>query len=321
MAAAAGLVLLATACGDAKESIVVTGSSTVEPISIAVSEKFVAANDDVQIVVDGPGTGDGFELFCDGDADVNDASSKIKPEQVQACEANGVEFIELQIGYDGIAIVTNRENTTVDCLDFADLYALTGPESQRIGSWDDAAPLAESLGSTTTLPDAPLDIVGPGEESGTFVSYVELVIEPFSETRGQPATTRPDYQSTSDDNVIIQGVLGSESSLGWVGYAFARETDEVRTIAVSREPGGPCVQPTDETIADGTYPIARPLFIYVNKERADENPRLRAWVDFYLSDEGLRSVAEVGYVQLSPEAAEATRQVWSSRTTGPQEIQ
>ncbi len=106
-----------------------------------------------------------------------------------------------------------------------------------------------------------------------------------------------------------------------MGYAFARETDDVKTIAVAREPGGECVQPTDETIADGTYPISRPLFIYVNKERAEENPHLAAWVDFYLSDEGMASVSSVGYVPLAPDDLAATRAVWASRTTGAQEIQ
>jgi phosphate transport system substrate-binding protein len=300
---------------------VVTGSSTVEPISIAVSEKFAASNRDVQLVVDGPGTGDGFELFCSGDADVNDASSKIRPEQIAKCDENGIEFIELQIAVDGIAVLGNRQNDAVECLSLADLYALTGPESQGIENWEDANELASELGSTTTLPDAPLHVVGPGEESGTFASYVELVIEKYNEERGQDATTRPDYQSTADDNVIIQGILGSQTALGWVGYAFARETDDVKTIAVAREPGGECVQPTDETIADGTYPISRPLFIYVNKERAEENPHLAAWVDFYLSDEGMASVSSVGYVPLAPDDLAATRAVWASRTTGAQEIQ
>ena len=298
----------------------VTGSSTVEPISIAVSEKFAANNDGVQLVVDGPGTGDGFELFCDGDADVNNASSKIRPEQVESCAENGIEFIELQIAVDGIAVLGNRANDQVECLNLADLYALVGPESQGIDKWTDAMPLASELGSRTKLPDKPLHIVGPGEESGTFTSFVELVIERFNEERGQDATTRPDYQSTADDNVIIQGILGSETSLGWVGYAFAREAADVKTIAVASEPGGECVQPTDETIADGTYPIARPLFIYVNRARAEENPHLAAWVDLYLSDEGMASVSDVGYVRLSPDDLAATREVWASRTTGPLEI-
>jgi phosphate transport system substrate-binding protein len=312
-------LLAASGCTARFESIVVSGSSTVEPISISVSEKWVARNDDAQIVVDGPGTGDGFELFCDGVIDVNDASSRIKPEQEESCAASGVEFIELQIGNDGIALMTHAGNDRIDCLNFADLYALLGPESRGVDRWSDAGELAAELGSDTDLPDARLDIFGPGEESGTFSSFVELVIEEHNEARGQDATTRPDYQSSSDDNVIIQGIQGADTSLGWVGYAFAHEATGARTIPIAAAPGDECVAPSSETIADGTYPVARPLFIYVNKARAAENASLTSWVDYYLSDEGQQSVSEVGYVSLAPAQLDETRRIWAARETGAHE--
>lgn len=318
--AAIGLCIVA-GCGSGKDSIVVTGSSTVEPIAIAVSEKFATNNSDAQIVVDGPGTGDGFLLFCQGDADVNNASSKIKPEQVDECADNGIEFIELHIGNDGIAVMTNPANDSVDCVNLADLYALTGPESQGVNSWSAAQRLASQLGSATVLPDVALDVVGPGEESGTFVSYVELVIEHFADERGQDATTRPDYQSSADDNVIITGLQGSSTGLGWVGYAFAREATGVKILGVADGAGEDCVVPTDDSIADGTYAIARPLFIYVNKQRAEANPALASWVDYFLSDEGSDAVSEVGYVALPADQLELTRQVWQQRETGPQEVE
>ena len=299
--------------GDLSGSINVSGSSTVEPISIAVAERFGEEHPDVDISVDGPGTGDGFELFCQGETDINDASSKIKPEQVEACESNGIEFVELQIGNDGIAIMTNEANDAVSCLSLADLYALTGPESQGFDNWSDAQELATELGSDTELPDAPLDIVGPGEESGTFASYVELVIEEFNEDRGQEATTRPDYQASADDNVIIQGIQGSDTSLGWVGFAFAQGADGVKTLEV--DGGDGCVDDTPETIADGSYPISRPLFIYVNPAKAEENPALAAYVDYYL-DDAISAVSDVGYVDLSDETLGETRERWESRTTG-----
>ncbi|HEX7096821.1 MAG TPA: phosphate ABC transporter substrate-binding protein PstS family protein [Acidimicrobiales bacterium] len=345
-AAVVGLSLVAAACGDDSDeettastqpsasetnsttapsgsgglsgTVVVSGSSTVEPISIRVSEKFRQDNPDVDVSVDGPGTGDGFELFCNGETDINDASSKVKPEQEQACAENGIEFIELQIGNDGISVMTNTANDAVECLSFADLYALIGPESQGFDNWSDAQALAAELGSTTQFPDAPLDIVGPGEESGTFSSFVELVIENFNEDRGQDATTRPDYQSSADDNVIIQGIEGSDTSLGWVGFAYAKEAANVKILPIAEEPGGECIEPTDETIADSSYPISRPLFIYVNKAKAETNPALAAYVDFYLSDAGIASVSEVGYVELSPADLEATRAVWEAREVGPQ---
>ena len=307
------LALLAGACASDTETVVVSGSSTVEPISIAVAERFSDQRPSVSISVDGPGTGDGFELFCDGLTDINDASSKIKPEQIEDCEANGVDFVELQIANDGIAILTGEANDEVECLTFADLYALTGPESQGVDRWDDAEALAAELGSATDLPDAPLDIVGPGEESGTFASYIELVIEEFNEDRGADATTRPDYQASGDDNVILQGVQGSATSLGWVGFAFAFEADGVKVLEV--DGGDGCVAPTAESIADGSYPVSRPLFIYVNAGKAEENPVLTDFVDVYL-DEAITSVSEVGYVDLADEDLAATRARWATRTTG-----
>jgi phosphate transport system substrate-binding protein len=226
-----------------------------------------------------------------------------------------VEFIELQVGNDGISMMTNEANDAIDCVTLADIYALTGPESQGVDNWSDAQDLATELGSTTELPDAPLDVVGPGEESGTFSSFVELVIEEFNEDRGEDATTRPDYQASGDDNVIIQGIQGSETSFGWVGFAFAKEAEGVKILDV--DGGDGCVTPDDATIADGSYPVSRPLFIYVNKAKAEENPALAAWVDYYLG-EGIGAVSEVGYVDLSDEDLEATRSLWEARTTGAQ---
>jgi len=301
------------ASGDLSGTIVVSGSSTVEPISIAVAERFAEANPGVDISVDGPGTGDGFELFCQGETDINDASSKIKDEQIEACESNGIEFVELQIGNDGIAMMTNTANDAVTCLTLADIYALVGPESQGFSSWSDAQELATELGSTTELPDAPLDVTGPGEESGTYASFVELVIEEFNEDREQEAQTRPDYQASADDNVIIQGIQGSDTSFGWVGFAFAREAEDVKVLEV--DGGDGCVAPTDETIADNSYPVSRPLFIYVNPAKADENPALAAFVDFYL-DDAIDAVSEVGYVDLAEDDLSATQERWTSRTAG-----
>ena len=295
-------------------SVVISGSSTVEPISADIGDRFDDANPGVEMSVDGPGTGDGFELFCNGEIDINDASSKVKDEQIEACEANGIEFIELQIGNDGIAMMTNTANEAVECLTTADIYALVGPESQGVENWSEANELSSELGGEGALPDAPLSVVGPGEESGTFSSFVELVIEEFNEDRGQDATTRPDYQASPDDNVIIQGIQGSDTSFGWVGFAFAREAEGVKVLEV--DGGDGCVAPTDETIADSSYPVSRPLFIYVNKAKAEENEALAEFVDFYLSDEGIAAVSEVGYVDLGAEQLEETRARWDARTTG-----
>jgi phosphate transport system substrate-binding protein len=325
------MTMLAAACGDddnggdaspgtdtVSGDVSISGSSTVEPISIRVAELFNDVEPGVNVDVDGPGTGDGFELFCQGTTDISDASRAIKDSEIEACESAGIEFVEIRVAIDGIAVLTNPANEAVSCLTFGDMYALVGPESQGFGNWSDGQPIATELGSDTQLPDVPLAITAPGEESGTFDTFVEIALEDIAEERGQEdATTRPDYSSQADDNQIIAGITGSESSFGWVGYAFAVENEgAVKPIEI--DGGDGCVAPTDETIADGSYPLARPLFIYVNVAKAEENPALAAYVDYYLSD-GIEAATEVGYVALPDDQLQESVDAWESRETGTRE--
>ncbi|HYO42942.1 MAG TPA: substrate-binding domain-containing protein [Candidatus Limnocylindrales bacterium] len=295
-------------------SIFVTGSSTVEPISTGVAEAMKAANADFNFTVEGPGTGDGFKKFCAGEADIADASRAIKDEEAKACADAGIEYVELKIAIDGMSVLTSVNNTAVACLSFPDLYALMGPESTGFAKWSDGAAIAKELGSNTVLPDADLKITGPGEESGTFDSFVELALAKIAEARGKEPNTRPDYTASANDNAIIDGIAGSDTSLGWVGFAFAEENkDKVGEIQVSKEANGTCVAPTPETIADGSYPLSRPLFIYVNKAKAAENAAIGAYVDFYLAEGTIATVLEtVPYVNLAPEALAETRAAWDA---------
>lgn len=326
-----GLPVVLVACGGGANDtgdeasgtggkIVISGSSTVLPISQRVAEIWEEGGSSTVVDVDGPGTGDGFKLFCDGETDISDASRPIKPEEAEACRANGVEFVELKVGFDGLAVMTNPANETVECLSFEDMYALVGPESQGFSNWSDAQTLAAELGSTTSLPDAPLEITAPGPESGTYDSLVELVIAGIGEERAEAGKlsadeaeqTRPDYSSQSNDNVIIQAIEGSNSSFGWVGFAYAQEAgDQVKLLDVAND-DGECVAATPETIADGSYPLSRALYIYVNTSKASENPALGEFVSFFLGD-GLAAVEEVGYVSLPDEQIRATQQAWDDR--------
>jgi phosphate transport system substrate-binding protein len=293
----------------------ISGSSTVQPISQAVAEAFNATQPGVAITVDGPGSGDGFQLFCAGDTDISDASRPISDEEVQACVDNGIDYVELKVAIDGLSVLTSiKDSTGLTCLSYADLYALTGPESEGIDNWRDAQSLATELGSTTTLPDAPLEISGPGEESGTYDYFVEQIVGAFAEDRGQEEQTRKDYNSSPNDNVIIEGVAGSDTSLGWVGFAYAEENlDKVRFFEVAEEPDA-CVAPTKETIASNEYPLSRDLFIYVNTSKAAENPALVAYVDYYLADGTIAAANEtVGYVDLAPEVLAESRSAWEAR--------
>ena len=300
--------------GGASGTVDISGSSTVAPVSTRVAELLEAVNADIVVNVDGPGTGDGFALFCEGTTDISDASRPIKAEEAETCEAAGIEFIELKVAIDGLAVMTSGDNDAVECLTFPDLYALSGPESQGIDNWNDAEALAGELGSSTDLPDLAFSMSAPGEESGTYDTYVELVIEEFNEDRGEDAVSRPDYQSSADDNVIIQGITGAEGSFGWVGYAYAREAEGVKMLEI--DGGDGCVAPTDDTIASGEYPLARDLYIYVNTAKLAENPAIQEYVDFYVSDDGIAAVPEVGYVSLADDALEATRAVWESGEIG-----
>ena len=200
-----------------------------------------------------------------------------------------------------------------ECLDFADLYALTGPEADGFTNWSDAQDLASELGSTTELPDTELTVAGPGEESGTYDSYVELVIEEFNEDRGVDAAARTDYLSSPNDNVIVENLSSADGSLGWVGFAFYIEnTDVLSAFQVSNVAEGvECTDPNPETIASGEYPLSRDLFIYVNNEKAAESGSLQAYVDLYLGD--LYDCAtQAGYVALNDEALAETVATWEA---------
>jgi phosphate transport system substrate-binding protein len=304
--------------------LAISGSSTVQPITSRVAEKFQQQNGDISISVDGPGTTDGFALFCKGETDINDASRPIDAEEeVPECEKNGVDFIELKIAIDGLTVMTNPANEDVACLDFKGLYSLLGPESKGFTNWSDANDLAEKVGSTTApFPDLPLVVTGPGQESGTWGSFIDFVIKPIAEEQGLPEdqyVTRPDYQASANDNVILQGIEGSPSSLGWVGYAYYKEAgDQVKAIAVDSGESG-CVEPTDSTIESKTYPLSRDLFFYVNATKLDSNDALKSFVDFYLSDEGLASVEEVGYLHEPDDILSTTQQIWDDQEVGTHE--
>ena len=310
-------------------TIEVSGSSTVFPIVQKQAEEFGDANPGVAISVDGPGSGDGAALFCDGAIPIGNASRAYKDSELETCAANGIEFIEILRGIDGISVITSANNDAVECVSFNQLYALLSEDATGFESWADANALLAEMGSTAAeLPDAPLAIFGPGEESGTFDSFGEIVMEEVAggdtgldvEARAYTESIRPDYTSSGNDNVIIEGIASSDTSLGWVGFAFASEAaeaGEAKLLAVSVEddPAG-CILPTAETIADASFPISRPLYTYVNAAWAAEDPAVAAFVDYMMSDTGLESVTAVGYIDLAPADQELAQQVWADRVTG-----
>ena len=329
LAGLAVLALASAACGDdggdgdpsaaagLTGSISISGSSTVEPISVGVAELFNEPNPDVDITVEGPGTGDGFQLFCQGEIDIADASRVIDEEdEVPACEEAGIEYVELEVALDGITVMVNSASS-IECLSTADLYAIFGPESEHINSTTDANALSREVGGEGTMPSQDLEVTAPGEESGTYDAFIELSgIPDLAVEHGvaeeDSEALRPGYQSSPNDNVIIQAMEGSPNSIGFVGFAFAEEAgDAIKEVGI--DAGDGCITPTAETIADGSYPLSRSLFIYPNVQTAGEEEAVKAFVDYYLTEDGLvLAVEQKGYIPLPTERQDATRSAWES---------
>jgi phosphate transport system substrate-binding protein len=280
----------------------VDGSSTVFPITEAVAEEFMQEEPRVRVTVGVSGTGGGFAKFLRGETDINDASRPIKPSELEVAEANDIEFIELPVAYDGIAIVTNPANDWVDCLTTEELERIWGPGSE-IDNWSQVR---------EGFPDREIALYGPGTASGTYDYFTEAIA-------GESGASRSDFSASEDDNVLVQGVAGDPNALGFFGLAYYEENaDQLELLGV--DDGDPtngegCVQPTAETVGSGTYqPLARPEFIYVNAERADD-PAVSAFVEFYLQN-APELVREVGYVPLSAEAYNLALERFRNRTTG-----
>src|SRR6266508_4054853 len=230
MLGAAGTAGATPGGGDLSGEVVISGSSTVEPITSLVAELFAGENPDVQVSVDGPGTGDGFQLFCNGETDISDASRAIEDEEVTACEGAGIQYTELPVAIDGLTIVVNKESD-ISCLDQQQIYALFGPESGN--SLADAQALAEELGSTNKpLPDGDVEKFTPGPESGTYDSFIEINYKDLMQERLDGENIPPDKVDTNDegepevtepiisdgqfpnDNDIVERVEGSDDGIG-----------------------------------------------------------------------------------------------------------
>ena len=260
-----------------KGEIIIDGSSTVAPISSAVAEEFFRENRNVNIAIGISGTGGGFKKFAVGEIDIANASRKIKEKEAKEAKKNGVEYIELQVALDGIAVVVNKENTWAQELTEEDLKKIW-ENGSKIMKWKDINP---------AWPVEPIKLYGPDQDSGTFDYFVEEIL-------GKDGQIRIDYSPSSDDNQLVQGVEGDKGSLGFFGYAYyIEQKDKLNAVAVNG------VRPTDETVKTGKYkPLSRPLYIYVNKKSLKEKPEVRAFVEYYLKNAS-KAVKLTGYVPLS----------------------
>lgn len=298
-AAIAAVGLAAPAAVSQTNEIAIDGSSTVFPITEAMAEEFIVENPGVPITVGVSGTGGGFEKFCNGETAISNASRPIKPSEMEACMANGVEYIEIPVAYDALTVVANINNTWLESMTVEQLQALWEPAAQgTITNWNQIDP---------SWPDAPIELFGPGTDSGTFDYFTEEVV-------GESGASRADYTASEDDNILVLGVAGNENALGYFGYAyFDNNRDQLRAVAIDSGDGP--VLPSSRSVNTGTYtPLSRPIFIYVSAEAA-QRPEVAQFVEFYL-DNAPGIVPSVGYVALSDQAYSRGAQLLSESEVG-----
>lgn len=271
-------------------NINVDGSSTVYPITKVVTDSFEAQTQaDIELNVSG--TGGGFEQFCNGETDINNASRPISVTEMNACREAGVAYIELPIAFDALTIVVNKNNDWLDSITTEELAIIWSPEAENtITSWNQVNP---------DYPDRPINLYAPDPNSGTFDYFTEAIV-------GEAGASRNDYLDSEDDNTLVQGVKQDPNAIGYFGLAYYEtQKDQIKALAI--DSGDDAVFPSREAVEAGEYqPLSRPLFIYVNSSAAQKNPQLKEFVEYYL-EQVPNTVQEVGYVPLPEEGYQLTK--------------
>lgn len=276
------------------------GSSTVFPISEAMGEEFQKANPNVKVTVGVSGTGGGFKKFCAGEIDFAGASRPIKPSEVELCEKNKIEYIELPIAYDALAVVVNPGNNFATCLKVDELKKMWEPTAQgKVTKWSQIR---------AGFPNQPLELYGAGTDSGTFDYFTKAIV-------GEEHKSRGDYTASEDDNTLVQGVSKSPNALGYFGVAYyVQNKDKLKEVQIDNGKG--CITPGEETVLNGSYqPLSRPIFIYVKKSVADR-PDVKAFTQFYMAKENEGLVKEVGYIPLPEDIYVAVRNRFDKGAVG-----
>lgn len=281
------------------EIIKTDGSSTVFPITEAVAEEFGKQSSD-KVMVGISGTGGGFKRFCRGETDISNASRPIKSKEISACKESGIEYIELEVAYDGLAVVVNPDNTWVDTLTVAELKKIWEPSAQgAVTKWSQVR---------AGFPDENITLFGPGTDSGTFDYFTEVI-------NGKTSASRGDYTASEDDNTLVEGVASEKGALGYFGLAYYEQNmSKLKVVPVDGGNGG--VIPSLETVQNGTYkPLSRPLFIYVSKKSLAEKPSVQKFVEFYLAN-AAELAKEVGYVPLHDDDFNKAKARFAAKTSG-----
>ncbi|WP_081212142.1 PstS family phosphate ABC transporter substrate-binding protein [Salegentibacter sediminis] len=293
------MAFLMFACGNNKKDdsagISIDGSSTVYPITEAIAEEYRNEDPKVNVTIGVSGTGGGFQKFGRGDVDIANASRSIKTDEKAIAEENNIDFIELEVAYDGLAVIAHPENDWLDCITVEELKTIWEPAAQgKIKRWNQIRP---------EWPDEEIHLYGPGVASGTFDYFTEAI-------NGKSGSSRGDYTASEDDNVLVQGVSGDKYGLGFFGLAYYGEnSDKLKLVGVDGGEG--CIKPTSETVSNGTYaPLSRPLFVYVNSSSVQNNPKVIDFMEFYLN-EVPSLLKDVGYVPLTEEEYKTERKKFS----------
>jgi phosphate transport system substrate-binding protein len=300
---ASALPTPAEPAAEAPAVISIDGSSTVFPINEAVAEEFQKQNP-AKVTIGVSGTGGGFKKFCAGEIAIAGASRPIKPAEEQSCGTAKIEYIELPVAYDGLAVVVNPKNAWAKSMTVAELKKLWEPAAQgKVAKWNQVR---------TGWPNKEVHLFGPGVDSGTYDYFTKAIV-------GEEHKSRGDYTSSEDDNVLVQGVAHDEGGLGFFGLAYFEENkDKLKLVPVDdgvETNGKGAIAPSVQSVSDGTYqPLSRPVFIYVSKTAASR-PEVVAFVEFYLQH-GAALVKDAHYVPLPDKAYELAAKRFKTGTTG-----
>ena len=299
---AVALVAIAPIAAVAQDDAVqIDGSSTVFPVSEAFAEEYQIATGN-RVVVGLSGTGGGFKKFCRGETSFSGASRPIKTSEAEDCAAEGIEYLELPIAMDALAVIVHPDNP-IDCMTVEELATIYEPEAQgTITNWNQVNP---------DYPDAEMGIFGAGTDSGTYDYFTFAIM-------GEEGASRGDFTATEDDNITIQGVTGDPYGIGFLGLAYVEENrGRVKPLEISYD-GGECVAPTTETAASGEYqPLTRPLFIYVNADDLDNVANVEDLAMFMFNEDVAPDlVASTGYLALPDEAFRLGQEKIKARNTG-----
>jgi phosphate binding protein len=264
---------------DAKGNIVSGGSSTVFPLSQKIAEQFRADGFKGNITIDNIGSGAGIARFCRGELDIANSSRAMKAEEIDTCKKSGIEPIQFQVGVDALTIAVARNskiNGKITRQQLGEIF------SGKTKTWKDA---------NAAWPADAIKLFSPGTDSGTFDYFTEEVYKEEKDAKKRKAIVSgaPGIQLSEDDNILVQGVSGSPSAVGYFGYAYyIANKAKLKPLAYEGD------LPSDLAVQRGTYKFSRPLYIITTAKTLKNKPQVAAFVNYYLANLN-KVIKRVGY--------------------------